>query len=155
MLTFFSCRRYALLLLLALPLAAQAQNVGIGTAIPHASAALEISSTTTPKKGLLIPRMSQAERDAIAAPATGLLIFQTDATPGFYFYAGATAVPAWQPVSPAGDNLGNHTATQALNLQANALTGTGASISGVGVGVRADGGLNLGQNGLGNNVFLG
>ena len=55
----------------------------------------------------------------------------------------------------AGDNLGNHTATQALNLQANALTGTGASIAGVGVGITAQGGLNLGQNSVGNGVFLG
>jgi len=56
----------------------------------------------------------------------------------------------------AGDNLGNHTATQNLNLQSNALVGTGADLgSTVGVGVRTDGGLNLGQNSPGNNVFLG
>jgi hypothetical protein len=75
--------------------------------------------------------------------------------------AGATG--ATGPQGPAGtngtnataDNLGNHTATQALNLRGNALTGTGASISGVGVGIRADGGLNLGQNTAGNSIYLG
>ncbi|MEQ8473325.1 MAG: hypothetical protein RIC35_19165 [Marinoscillum sp.] len=50
-------------------------NVGIGTASPDASAAVEISST---EKGLLIPRMTAAQRDEISAPATGLLIYNTD-----------------------------------------------------------------------------
>jgi hypothetical protein len=59
------------------------------------------------------------------------------------------------PAGVTGDNLGNHLATQALNLAGNALTGTGASIgSTVGLGVRADGGLNIGQN-TSNNVALG
>ncbi|MDO7854743.1 glycine-rich protein [Hymenobacter sp. CA1UV-4] len=53
------------------------------------------------------------------------------------------------------DNLGNHTATQDLDLGSHALVGDGANVgSSVGLGVRADGGLNLGQNN-GRNVFLG
>ena len=67
---------------------------GIGTITPNASSLLEIKST---KKGLLIPRMTKTQRDAIAAPATGLLIYQTNATPGFYYYDGTT----WQAVSSA------------------------------------------------------
>jgi hypothetical protein len=65
-------------------------QVGIGTTAPHNSAALEISSTN---KGILVPRMPQANRPA--SPATGLLIYQTDNTPGFYVYNGA----AWTAVS--------------------------------------------------------
>jgi len=59
-------------------------------------------------------------------------------------------------VNVPGDNLGNHTATQSLNLTSNALTGTGADLgSAVGLGVRADGGLNLGQNAPGVNFLVG
>ncbi|MBL7723604.1 MAG: hypothetical protein JNK27_05620 [Chitinophagaceae bacterium] len=53
----------------------QAQNIGIGTTAPHASAALDITSTT---KGLLIPRMTTAQRDAIVSPAVGLMILNLD-----------------------------------------------------------------------------
>ena len=72
---------------------AQAQNnVGVNTTTPHASAALDISSTT---QGMLVPRMTQTQRNAIATPATGLMIFQTDNTAGFYYYSGT----AWSAVA--------------------------------------------------------
>ena len=60
-------------------------SAGIGTLTPNASALLDISSTS---KGLLIPRMTSAQRNAIITPVTGLLIYQTNNTPGFYFYNG-------------------------------------------------------------------
>ncbi len=69
-------------------------QVGIGTTTPDASAALEIESTTS---GILIPRLTQSQRNAIASPATGLMIYQTDATTGFYYYDGS----AWQPFGGA------------------------------------------------------
>ena len=49
-------------------------QVGIGTATPDASAKLDITSTT---QGLLPPRMTTVQRDAISSPATGLVIFNT------------------------------------------------------------------------------
>ena len=52
---------------------------------PDNSAMLDVKSTT---KGLLIPRMTQAQRNAISAPATGLLIYQTDVITGYYYYNG-------------------------------------------------------------------
>ena len=140
--------------LLATAPTAQAQNVGIGTTTPDASAALDISSTG---KGLLVPRLTLAQRTAIASPAAALLVYQTNgAQPGFWYNAGTAAAPTWTFFNPTADNLGNHTATQALNLQGNALIGTGASIgAAVGLGVRADGGLNIGQNTNGTNLYLG
>lgn len=69
----------AALALLAAPHLALAQTtpggaVGIGTTAPDASAALDIVSSS---KGLLLPRLTQAQRDAIYFPATGLTIFNT------------------------------------------------------------------------------
>lgn len=53
----------------------QAQNVGIGTTSPHSSAALHINSTT---RGFLPPRMTTIQRNAIASPLNGLMIYDTD-----------------------------------------------------------------------------
>ena len=57
-------------------------NVGIGTATPSSSAALEVASTAS---GFLPPRMTTAQRDAIVAPVAGLIIFNTTSnTLNFY-----------------------------------------------------------------------
>jgi hypothetical protein len=50
-------------------------SVGIGTTSPVASSLLDITSTT---KGLLIPRMTTTQMNAIASPATGLQVYNTD-----------------------------------------------------------------------------
>ena len=62
-------------------------QVGINTSSPHESAALDIVSTTG---GLLVPRMTETQRDAITSAATGLMIYQTDGTAGFYYYNGSS-----------------------------------------------------------------
>ena len=64
-------------------------NVGIGTNSPSSSAILSLNSTT---QGLLIPSLTQTQRNSISSPATGLLIFQTDNSPGFYFFNGTSWV---------------------------------------------------------------
>jgi len=58
-----------------------ATNLAIGTITPDASAKVQVDSTT---QGVLIPRMTSAQRIAIVAPAIGLLVYQTDGTEGFY-----------------------------------------------------------------------
>ena len=61
-------------------------QVGINNENPDASAALDITSTTG---GLLVPRMTNAQRQAISNPAAGLLVFVTDFDGGrFMFYDG-------------------------------------------------------------------
>jgi trimeric autotransporter adhesin len=56
-----------------------AQSVSINTdgSTAHASALLDVKSIT---KGMLIPRMTEANKNAIVSPATGLLIYQTNNT---------------------------------------------------------------------------
>lgn len=56
-------------------MALEAQQVGIGTNTPANSAILDVSSTTS---GLLPPRMTAAQRNAIASPANGLIVFDID-----------------------------------------------------------------------------
>jgi hypothetical protein len=56
-------------------------NVGIGTTTNVSSAILHISSTT---RGFLPPRMTNAQRLAIATPAVGLMVYCTDAVEGLY-----------------------------------------------------------------------
>jgi len=56
---------------------------------PDSSAILHLNS---PSKGLLVPRMTEAQRDAIYDPATGLIIFQIDVEPFFYYFDGVV----WQ-----------------------------------------------------------
>jgi len=70
------------------------QSVGINPtgAAPDATAMLDVFSTNS---GLLVPRMTLAQRNAIATPATSLLIFQTNSTPGYYYNAGTAAAPNW------------------------------------------------------------
>lgn len=61
------------------------QNVGIGTATPHASAALEINSNN---RGVLVPRLTTAQRTAISSPATGLLVFDNTSNSFWFSMAG-------------------------------------------------------------------
>ncbi|MCT4664304.1 MAG: hypothetical protein N4A45_03600 [Flavobacteriales bacterium] len=66
---------FALTGVLASNLSAQ---IGIGTTNPHPSSILDITSDS---KGLLTPRMTTAQRDAIngGSPSEGLLVYNTDA----------------------------------------------------------------------------
>ncbi|SFZ94369.1 hypothetical protein SAMN05428642_104128 [Flaviramulus basaltis] len=64
-------------------------QVGIGTTNPDPSSILEIESTT---QGMLAPRMTTAQRIAIATPAEGLLVFDIDENV-FYFYDSTNWLP--------------------------------------------------------------
>ena len=82
-------------LLLLTAFFAQAQvGIGVATGDMAPSAQLEVKSTT---KGFLPPRMLASERALIDSPTAGLLVFQTDAPVGLYYYTGS----AWTIVNSA------------------------------------------------------
>jgi trimeric autotransporter adhesin len=103
-------RPAVLLSLLLLTTPALAQNFAINGdgSSAHPSALLEVKSSS---KGVLVPRMTKAEKAAIASPATGLLIYQSgpDST-GFYYYSGSgwlwlatsTNVAGWRTTGNTG-----------------------------------------------------
>src|SRR5687768_923074 len=70
-------KRFFLLLtiFLSLPAIQVVSQVGINTSTPDPSAALDILSTT---QGLLLPRLTTIERDAISNPSPGLVVYNTD-----------------------------------------------------------------------------
>ncbi len=70
---------------------ANAQSVGISSSAitPDASSILEMRTST---KGLLIPRLTTTERNAISSPATGLMIYNTTTSKFNYYDGGAWTV---------------------------------------------------------------
>ncbi|MDO7877427.1 tail fiber domain-containing protein [Hymenobacter sp. ASUV-10] len=91
--------RLALLSLSLLVAPAARAQVGIGTPTPDASAALDVKATN---KGLLPPRLTSVQRDAITSPAAGLTIYNTDAGKlntwnGFYWAEPVQSLPASGP----------------------------------------------------------
>lgn len=77
---------FTLVITIALANTCFAQSVAINNdgSIPHGSAMLDIKSTS---RGLLLPRMTTAQRIAITTPALGLKVFDTD-TKSFWFHNG-------------------------------------------------------------------
>lgn len=113
-------------------------NVGLATATPHASSLLDLTSTT---KGLLPPRMTTAQVNAIATPADGLIAYDLDVDA-----LKLRANGAWVALSSgSGDNLGNHSATANIQLGTNWLSGDGGA---EGVYVNASGLVGIGTNNL-------
>ncbi len=104
-------------------------QTGIGTSTPNASAKLEVASTD---KGLLIPRMTKAQREAItlSGAANGLLVYQTDDLAGFYVNTSTTTTPAWTRVNSNWNRTGNDISYTAGNISTTgALTGGNSSTS--------------------------
>lgn len=72
-------------------------QIGIGTVTPNASSVLDISSVT---QGMLAPRMTTAQRIAIASPAESLLVYDTDLK-SFYYYSATS----WTAINSGGSRL--------------------------------------------------
>ncbi len=147
---------------------AQSFAINNDASTAHPSAMLDVKSTT---KGLLAPRMDKAARQGIAAPATGLLVYQTapDST-GFYYYNGAaweymsSSALAWSLTGNAGVSNNNFIGTtdaaslhfRVNNLPAGSLYPSGntafglnALLSGSGNNITAIGANTLSANGAG------
>ena len=142
-------RRFYLLVVTAVQFSTgsmYAQSVAINTdgSVANASAILDIKSTA---KGLLIPRMVMASRNLITSPATGLLIYQTDNTPGYYYYNGS----GWIALAAGGagnywsvngtaiynnnaGNIGIGTSAPANRLQIGTYTNAGISGNDIAIG---------------------
>ena len=67
-------------------------QVGIGTDTPHSSSLLELQSIN---KGLLVPRVTANQRNAITTPANGLIVFDNDSS-SLFIYTQST----WKRMKP-------------------------------------------------------
>ena len=96
-------------------------QVGVGTTTPDASAVLDVSSST---KGLLMPRMTTVQRTAIASPAAGLQVYDTDTKTNWYYNG-----TVWVNGSSSGSKFTND-ATNTLVKLTNLSDGSTARPSG-------------------------
>jgi hypothetical protein len=95
---------------------------------------LDVTSDTS---GLLVPRMTEAQRLPISKPATGLRVIQTDGVTGFYYNAGTPSAPTWlsrstytlqQSINTNGKWISNHRSDNGLQV----------NTFGVGIGTKID-----------------
>ena len=95
-----------------------AQGVAINVigASPNPSAIFDVDVIPNYNRGMLIPRMTDAQRTAIVTlprAAQGLVVYQTDGTEGFYYNTSITTTPNWVylsstgPTGPSGTNGAN------------------------------------------------
>jgi hypothetical protein len=120
-------------------------NVLVGTTTDVASSKLTIESTT---QGVLIPRMTTTQRDAITSAEVGLQIFNTTTSCVEYY----DSFWGWMPVSPTNEWYGQYGFNYFNDgVQSDGVMGVGASGAGAGI----NGGANiLGANGPGNATFI-
>ena len=87
-----------------------AQNVGINTISPDTSAMLDVYATN---KGFLMPRLTTSQMNAIAIPASGLIVYNTDSS-AICIYTGS----AWKKIA-AGSSSSNYFTASASNIYNN------------------------------------
>lgn len=99
----YTLKGISLVALLFIASISQAQ-VGIGNTNPAASSMLDITSS---EKGLLVPRMTTAQRTAIVTPANSLLVYDTDLE-SFYHYDATPAPGKWIKMNSASNQRNNY-----------------------------------------------
>lgn len=159
LLKFITMKNLILVCLLLASVSVNAQ-VGIGIAVPDASSQLDVTSAN---KGVLIPRMLATARTSIASPATGLLVYQTDGTPGFYYNSGTPASPAWvliqnsANVTTQGNTFNGASQLVQLNGSTQLPAVSGANLTNLNAGNLSSGTVNTARLGSGtadNTTFL-
>jgi hypothetical protein len=106
-------KKFYILFALSIPLTClKAQlKTGDNPGVLHSSAVLEAESTT---KGILIPRMTTAQMNAIATPALGLMVFNTDLNCLHFYFSGWKSqcdpanVGAWSLLGNTGTTAGTN-----------------------------------------------
>src|SRR5436190_14121828 len=91
--------------LISLSLSSYSQSGGVAinrtNTLADPSAALDVSSSSAPYQGMLIPRMTTANRNSIISPAIGLQVFNTDCGVTEY-YTGTCWIPTSQGLKRPG-----------------------------------------------------
>jgi hypothetical protein len=91
-------------------------QVGIGTTTPDPSSILDIESNS---QGVLLPRLTTAQRNAIVSPANGLLFFNSDLGE-IQLNIGNTITPYWAKTSRnASVKYSNNATDTAQNINSN------------------------------------
>jgi len=104
-----------------------AQNVGIGTSTPDPSARLDVSDN---QRGILIPRLTTAERNAITNPARSLLIYNIDCDEYQYYVPGTGWVSILTNVTAGGGGSGTLTAYSATGIWAGGFIANWSPVAG-------------------------
>ena len=86
-----------------------------------------LAQTQIGGQGVTVPSYTQLQRNALVSPTTGQLIYQTDNTPGFYYWNGT----AWTAVSSGGGG-GSGDLISTNNLSDLSNTGTARTNLGLG-----------------------
>jgi hypothetical protein len=110
---------FSFCLLLSFSVIAQSENVGIGTLTPDLSAVLDITSTD---KGVFLPRMDSTQRKNIINPKDGLIVYDSTTYSFWFFRITEWKEFNWEP----GDDLGDHLATQDLDLDGQSIINLGS-----------------------------
>ncbi len=96
-------RKLIVLFIITLGMATHAQvAINNDNSTPDNSAMLDVKSTT---KGMLLPRMTSAERIAIESPATGLTVYDLSTQSYWYYNGTAWATIANSPWTVNGNNI--------------------------------------------------
>jgi len=107
--------------------AIRAQSVGIGTSTPDPKARLDVSDT---QRGILIPRLTTAERNAITNPPRSLLIYNTTCDEYQYYIPGTGWVSLLTNVTAGGGGSGPLTAFPATDIWTGGFTAHWSPVAG-------------------------